>query len=399
MNGQQFLIKRLSKPKGKEGDDAGSSKVLGLFKQEAKKSLGPEIYKFVLFPMTGVPEVKAAPKQVKSSQEGGKEGRGDKFLVFSDSKELNHKLFTINLCAVLRIIFNGLSFYPGENNVDVILDSLNNKEFIRSLLSACSFAGWHHGFISSKFLRLIRIAIDQSLIKKSSSNFLDQIGFYHMIFNSLGTIMDFFQKRFKNENLKHFGEKELNMILEIIKTARKVMFIVEKSICDNEGKSEKSSASSGDSKKEKEFYDIYSDKESTPLQELIRWVFTIFVPDRFIEIIILILCKIESTVQKVDFILKRVTSKSLIDFICEYLKIFPKKRFDLICYFYEKEITEGFKVRASLVGVILRKSFLFVKMQRLEEYMHTKQAGRGYMKAGETIEHYSTCLYNMYSLD
>jgi hypothetical protein len=336
-------------------------------------------------------------KRPNPHQEGQEDQSGEKFLVYSDTKELNHRLFTVNLCALLRIIFNGLSFYPSENNSDSILDSLNNKEFIRNLLNACSFAGWHHGFLSSKFLRLIRIAIDQNLVKKGSANFLDQIGFYHMIFNSLGMIMDFFQKRFKNENLKNFGEKELNMILEIIKTSRKAMFIVEKSICDHEGKNDKSASKSGEGKKEKEFYDIYSDKDSTPLQELIRWVFTIFVPDRFIEIIILILCKIESSVQKVNFILKRMTSKSLIDFICEYLKLFPKKRFDVISCFYEKEITEGFKVRASLVGLIIRKSFLFVKMQRLEEYMHTRQAGRGSMKPSEAIDDYSTCLYNMYS--
>jgi hypothetical protein len=147
----------------------------------------------------------------------------------------------------------------------------------------------------------------------------------------------------------------------------------------NKGDGGKKEGWKGDSNENRKFYDIYADNQDTPLKELMRWVMTTYVPPRFIEIFVELLTRIEARVQKVNFETKRNLVMELLKFIAEYLYIFPSRRYDLIKHFYDTQIIQGVKVRASMLHDILKNSYFASKMQRIIEYMTTKEAGDGYL--------------------
>jgi hypothetical protein len=220
-----------------------------------------------------------------------------------------------------------------------------------------------------------------------------KISYYSMIFKSLANVMDYFLQKFKKDNLKDFTEREVNLLFEIVKTCFTTMMAVKENLTSEFEKESLELESNGDGSKHKQFYDVYSDKQSTPLQEIIRWVMTAYIPPRFIQIFVEILCRIEAKVQPINFDDKRKLVEWLIDLISEYLSIFPGMRFDVIKHFHDIQEHEGIKVRASLMANILKKSFFSSKMKRISEYMHTDEAGKGHLEDNEDIEVSSQCYF------
>lgn len=308
--------------------------------------------------------------------------------------ESDKKLFAIGMSAFLRIIYNFLCYY---NELNSFANLLRDGQFMQTLINACEMAGWHNGYLSSKFLRIVKFIMEDSsfLEQKSSESankFANHTSYYHLIFTSLSSILDYFLQKFRKENIKIFTKSEANALFEIIKTAVSAMQTVKKAIETDVGaKSGGDDATKGNKDNDKKFYDVYSDKKCTPLQELTRWVMTTYVPQRFIEILVELLTRIEARVQGMEFDIKRRLVTELLTFLSEYLSVFPHKRFDTIQSFYKAESTQGIRVRASLLADILKKSFLSSKMARIIEYMNTEEAGSGYLKEDKQVLAYSYC--------
>lgn len=106
--------------------------------------------------------------------------------------------------------------------------------------------------------------------------------------------------------------------------------------------------------KRSQIYDIHLDSENSPEKELTRWVLTRFVPERFVKIFVEALVKMyrptadgdSYNYQNTDLFRRTMhTSLCISEFMSLYISIFPEKRFELVSYFLQMEVQEGFKIR------------------------------------------------------
>ena len=394
LSGQQFLIKKLSKARVDNSTDYKIEKVSSSFKLQPVRPPKSDVARYQLVALIPELVLPLVDKKSKALPPALKKGAADtdkvnSFLYSTTEEEYYLRLFSVDMCALLRIIYNGCVL--GVKN-DVVLELLNNKGFMKQILRACNHAGWDKGLLSSKYLRLVNMSVTAGADAANNDGalFEGKISYYSMIFKSLANIMDYFLQKFKKENIKNFSEKEVNLLYEIVKTAFTTMMSVKNNITTEFSADSEALEKEGEAG-EKLFYDIYSDKASTPLQEIMRWVMTAYIPPRFIEVFVEVLCRIEARVQSIKFELKCRLVNWLIELISEYLSIFPGYRFDVIKHFHEVQEIEGIKVRASLMACILKKSFFSSKMQRVEEYMNTEEAGKGHLKDDKHIMLSSHC--------
>jgi hypothetical protein len=171
----------------------------------------------------------------------------DPFEILSDDERLKH-LFVIDLCALLRILYNGATYM--KNHL-VIKHLLNDKHFMTQMNKACNFAGWHNGFLSSKFLRLVKFAVHAEGLSSAddkSGKFCTQTGYYHLVFKSLSNVLDYFLQKFKKENLKVFRNNEISLLYEIIKTAVTAMMTVKAAIISDVAGGDSKQGKDGDAK-------------------------------------------------------------------------------------------------------------------------------------------------------
>jgi hypothetical protein len=164
LTGQQFLIKKLSKARVDKFTEQKVSKVQSGFKLRPSRPAKSDVARYQLVPL--IPEL-VLPSNDKKGEGGRKSvvgqpgvvnanGKNHGFLKADTEEEYNLKLFAVDLCALLRIIYNGGVL--GVKN-DVVLELLNDKGFMRRLLRACNHAGWDRGQLSSKFLRLVNMSV------------------------------------------------------------------------------------------------------------------------------------------------------------------------------------------------------------------------------------------------
>jgi hypothetical protein len=395
LSGQQFLVKKLSKAKADPHIETKMKRLSSKFMTEEVIPSKADAAQYLMVPL--MPDLVAKDEvpgeESESSEEIQKTEKNRDPFEKMPEEDILKNLFVINLCALLRILYNASCLQKENLSIKHLL---NDKVFMTQMNKACNFAGWHNGFLSSKFLRLVKYAVDDSSTIEggSTKNFSSLTGYYHLVFKSLSNVLDYFLQKFKKENLKIFRQNEINLLNEIIRTAVTAMMTVKAAIIADVAASQPGGdpASAGNSE-EKKFYDVYSDNQDTPLKELMRWVMSTYVPPRFIEIFVELLTRIEARVQEVEFKFKRTLVAELLKFIAEYLSFFPNRRYDLIKHFYDTQTTQGVKVRASMLHDILKNSYFSSKMQRIIEYMNTKEAGDGYLDKEKDVVFYSYGYY------
>lgn len=155
-------------------------------------------------------------------------------------------------------------------------------------------------------------------------------------------------------------------------------------------------------------YEIHSSQENQTRFDIIKFVIRSFIPIRFLNIFVSALLRIQNQIKSFSFYendsrssdyrysevqtkqelkIARDASFSIINFISEYLTIFPKKRFQIVKNFYEVEAKEQMTARNSLISFILKISYRFGKIDRMQKYMSTAAANKGsFSKEGEEIK-------------
>ena len=148
-----------------------------------------DLFKYMIVPLT--------PSHVNERINLEKESKG-KFLKVSKERQdvYERRLFTLSVCAFLRIVYNMLNNMPNESNSSKILNFLSTRSNLTEIMYLCERAGWGEGYISSKFLKIISLNVRNSEDEVNPSGarklFENDIAIYHLRFIALGKIIDFF---------------------------------------------------------------------------------------------------------------------------------------------------------------------------------------------------------------
>lgn len=403
--GQEFLIKKLRSRKEetvKLEQHAKRERFKVLMKGSTPPQPESDIFKYYLSPLIPIKsEFKAdfdSPTVTLSYLE-------EESLPESIYRD---RLFTLNVCAFLRILYNMMVQNPNPTNSALNSMFLRSSKNLNQIMYVCERAGWGTGYIASKFLRIISLSLsssDQEDFKLEQDRipeedevpkFSKEIGVYHLRFVALGKIVNFFQQKFLTIKIDHFTEEELEILEETSRNCFQTMRRVKEMIlfeCDERSYNANSQP--------KNFYDIHSDSDRTMGKELAKWVLGNYMTERFIKIFISAFVRmykpiVDSMENNSDpyshrnisnFRRTMHTSSCISDFISLYISIFPSKRFKVIRYFMETELKLGIKIRSQIIASLIEESYIATKMERLADFMNTKEAGIGtFAYADESIK-------------
>lgn len=230
-SGQKYLINQLKSKRGKDLNlgvkRKKQHKVEGIMRGMPPPKARSDLFKYTMVPLT--------PGHISERVNLQKEPKGKFLKVRKERMDVyERRIFTLNVCALLRLIYNMLNNAPNPENSHKILHFLSSRNNLTDLMYLCERAGWGEGYISSKFLKIISLNVRNSEdeIVKGGRNrlFEDDIAIYHLRFIALGKVIDFFQKKFNNENVAQFSDEEIHVLEEIsvncFQTMRKVKEII-----------------------------------------------------------------------------------------------------------------------------------------------------------------------------
>lgn len=242
-SGQEFLLKKLAAKKSNLDEKAGrrKAKIENQLRVTSKAPKKNDLYKYFLgFKVMDNNQNESFRDNSELYEEGffddyNRSNRGEESTkdtlgsgyLKESNKVVERRLFSLNVCAFLRIVHNMLTYKPSHLGVEYTIQFV--KSSMNQIIRVCEYGDWGEGFIASKFLAIVTEVVEQGS-NGDMVSFEQAIDNYAIIFTSLSKILSFFQIKFSASKNTDLSYEELELLNEIATTMFKSVHTVKRHI-------------------------------------------------------------------------------------------------------------------------------------------------------------------------